>query len=100
MSALHFIPLTSTSPSFLGPTKGVPSPPSPVSFTCSGGSCSLPIVAPVIMGSSCLKAELGRVWALLQVSSAEVGEPMSDWDLGTLLCKPGQYVLASHTGSM
>ena len=60
----------------------------------------MPIVAPVTMGSSRLKAVLREVWVLLQESWAEVGEPMADWDLGTLLCKPGLYVLASHTGSM
>ena len=64
--ALH--PLTSTSPSFLGPTKGVPSHPSPVTFTCSGGSCCLPIVALVTMGFSRLKAEPVRVWSLLKGS--------------------------------
>ena len=72
MRALHFIPLTSTSPSFLGHTKGVSPPLSPVVFTCSG-SCCLPMVAPVTMSSRRLKAELSDVWALGLVSPGQIG---------------------------
>uniref|UniRef100_A0A3B5LJ76 Peptidase S1 domain-containing protein n=1 Tax=Xiphophorus couchianus TaxID=32473 RepID=A0A3B5LJ76_9TELE len=46
MSALHFIPLISTSPSFLGPTSGVLSPPSVIFMSCGWGSGCSPMVAP------------------------------------------------------
>lgn len=78
MSALHFIPLTSTSSSFLGTTKCVASPPSPVLCSCSAGSCCLSTVAPATMGSSRLKAELNEVSSPLLEGQAEVDEPMPD----------------------
>lgn len=68
--------MTSTSPSFLGPTKGGGFTPSIVSFFGCRGPCCSPMVSPATMGFRHLKSEVSEACSPLQDSLAEVAEPM------------------------